>query len=356
MPTLDRRTTKTAGTGKRKAATGGKARPQGRSATAAASAADAPVRKRKPVTGVRRGLARAARALGHAAMRRLDVDALRVERADARSIRVGRVTLGEASAGRVTLSGIRSTVNTGQAIIDGLDVMFSLRTSVEWRVRVLFFRRSGSFSLGETPSFPFPLDGLAIPALDPIALAVDDATLDGASVEVQPIADLVFNGARVDDIGVETLRLPSNGFALAGLGYESLEIGHLGVPDATIGRVRIGRVRPDEPLTLPRTEIRNVSIPDARAPEARNTAPVAIDSVTGSVRPITLLNLGFVRVRIRVTPVLDMRLRGFSLNDIRAETTIGSVRVDDIRSPLEIRDVALEDVDAADLRLERISA
>jgi len=312
----------------------------------------------RPEDAASRGsvVSRAARTLVGAMVRRLDIDSLVVQEASTGRIDVGRVELGDASVGRVQLSGIRSVVDTGRVTLRQVRVVVSMVVDVTWRIDLRLFDRNGSFRFG-TIELPFTVGDVGIPDLDNIDLGVSEATAISGSVTVRPIVDLTFNGASIDDVSLGEIRLPSDGFALGGLAFDTVALSHLGAPDASVSRLHLGELEPAEPLVIPEVRVTDIELPRVDVPSVTSNRAVTIEGIglVPPLPPVNLINLGILKVSLDIEPTLQMNIGNLMLEDVEAETSIDAVRIEDIRSPLRVMDVDVQDLELRGLRVEGIS-
>ena len=287
-------------------------------------------------------------------MRRLDIGSLSVGTARAGRIDIDRVELGDASLGRVVLSGLRSVVDTGRVTLRQVRTIVSLDIDVAWQIDIGPFEPGASFNFGSI-DLPFEVGDVDIPALDDLDLSVPTAIAADSSVTVQPIVDLTFNGASIENVGAGEIRLPSNGFAVAGLGVDTVALSHLGAPDGAVSRLDIGELVPDGPLVIPEVRIDDIELPRVDVPAVASNGPITVEDVGISAREIVLIDLRILRVSIEVRPTLQLSFARLTLDDVAADSSIDAVSVEDIRSPLRVAGIGITDVALGGLRVEAVS-
>ncbi len=250
-------------------------------------------------------------------MRRLDISSLGIKKLNAELITVGRIELGDASIEQVALSDMSASIATGSAKLMNVRSVVRINLSLDWRVRVPFFRDPSGTTGPLAIPIPFTLGNVDIDDIDTIKVDVPAATVTGAEVDIQPITNLSFNGGMAAGVDVSTLQLPANGIAMSGLSYNSFDLSHLGLPDGKIGNATISELVPCGDLTIPVTEIRNVQIPSVTVPTVNSTLPINVENAESDIVPdIPPFDLGILVLTIKVTPTMDLNIQR---NDVRKE-------------------------------------
>ena len=287
-------------------------------------------------------------------LRRADIESIDLSNATAAQLNIDEIAIGPSSVEQLTIGDIHTLVNTGQVSLDDVTTRLKLVIHVDWRVNLLFSSPSDSFRLGSF-EFDFDVGNIDIPELENLDIDIPTATATDAVATVQSITDLSFNGGRVDDIHVMDIRLPTSGYAMQGIAFESLELSHIGVPDAGVGTLTIGSVSPNDQLTLPLAEIRDIGVADVQVPAVTSRQSVSVSDIRASAQRITLVDIGLLRVRIIVEPILEMTIGGMTMDDIEAVSTISSVKLENIRFPLSIKGISMTDINLQQLRAQQIS-
>ncbi len=287
-------------------------------------------------------------------LRRADIQSVDVESADASTLSIEGVDIGDASVERFSLRDIRTLVNTGRVTMNNVRTIMDFRIRVSWEVHIWGPNPRGSFTTG-TFSMPFDVGDIDIPELDNMDISVPNAVVENTVASVQSIADLSFNGGRIDNIEIADIRLPTNGYGLAGLGFDTFNLSHIGVPDASIGSISIGTLIPEGMLTLPSAEIQNIGISSVSVPSVSTNRSVTVTDIVASPPPIPLIDFRILTVNIQLLPVLTMQVGGVTLDDMEATSTIASATLENMRFPLQVNGMELSDISVSGLRANKIS-
>lgn len=298
---------------------------------------------------------RAGRNMVASMLRRADIQSVKLASADASTLKIDEVDIGDASVERVSLANIRTLVNTGRLTMNNVRTLMSMRIRVRWEVRIWGPNPSGSFTFTVPFDIPFNVGDLEIPGLDDLDIQVPSGVAEDTTASVQPIANLTFNGGRVDNIEIADIRLPVNGYGLAGVGFDSFTLSHVGVPDASIGKVTIGSLIPNGLLTLPSAEISNIGIGNVSVPSVTSNRPVTVSDITATPPPFRLIDLWILFVDIQLLPVMTMSVDGVTLDDMEATSTISSITLENMRFPLQVKGMELSDISVTGLRANEIS-
>ncbi len=287
-------------------------------------------------------------------LRRADIQSVDVESADASTLSIEEVDIGDASVERFSLRDIRTLVDTGRVTMNNVRSIVDFRIRVSWEVHIWGPNPRGSFTTGSF-SMPFDVGDIDIPELENMDISVPTAEVEGTVASVQSIANLSFNGGRIENIEIADVRLPTNGYGMAGLGFDTFNLSHIGVPDASIGSISIGSLTPEGMLTLPSAEIRNIGISSVNVPSVTTNRSVTVTDIVASPPPITLINLWILTVDIQLLPILTMHVGGVTLDDMEATSTIASATLENMRFPLQVNGVQLSNLSVSGLRANEIS-
>ena len=303
----------------------------------------------------RSAISRAGGGVVNAIMRRLDVSSIGVKKLEAESINVGRIELGDASVDNMELTDLTSNVTTGSARLMNVRSVVSINLSLDWRVRLPFVRDPrGTIGPIGLP-VPFKLGNVDVDDIDPIQIEVPSATVTGVEVEIQPITNFSFNGGSASAIDLSTMQLPANGFAISGLSYDAFDLSHVGLPDGTIANAKIGELAPNGELSIPSVEVRNVQIPSVEVPTVESTSPINVENATSDVVPSIPIDLGILVLTIRVTPTMDLNIERLELADMQAASSIDKITLQNIASPVLVKDVTVGGINLDQVTVNQVS-
>lgn len=300
-------------------------------------------------------LSRAGGGVLNAILRRLDVSSVSLEKLSAEDINVGRIELDNASVANVELSDMKASVSTDSARLFNVRSVVSLNLSIDWRVRVpLFPDPSGTIGPLGIP-VPFKLGNVDIADIDTINIEVPSASVTGAQVSIQPLTNLGFDGGEAENINLSTLQMPSNGFAMSGLSYDSFDLNHLGMPDGNIASANIGELSPNGALQIPQTEIRDVQIPAVDVPTVNSVSPINVENAESDIIPPIPFDLGILVLTIRLTPTMDLNIERLELSDMQASSSIDRISLNDMSTSVKVSDVSISGIAMEQLSINQVS-
>lgn len=290
--------------------------------------------------------------LASAVLRRIHVPRLTAQSGSVNSMSIGRINTGAATVDDVLIQNIAASLDTGRVLMEDVRSVLDLRVGVSFRARVGPFRPDGSPSVRMV--FPFDIGTVDVPELEDVTLAIPLARLSDAEVELNPIHNLNLGSGEFSGIQMDDADLPADGFSVSGLLLGPVRLSTITVPAVTTVSVSIDEFEPDNPLTLPAVEVRDVRLPDVRAPRVSSIASIEIENARASRQEVVLVDidvfLGSLRISVFAEPTLNIHIGALTLNDVVATSTIERIRLQDIRAPVTVRDVVL-----GDLRLDEIA-
>ncbi len=295
--------------------------------------------------------------LAGAVMRRIHVPRLTAQSGSAESMRIGRIDMGDATVEDVLIQGVDASLDTGRVLMEDVRSVVDLRVGISFRVRAGPFRRSGEPSVNM--SFPFNIGTVDVPELEDVELTIPSASLSDAVVEIEPIHNLNLGGGQFSGVQMDEADLPAAGFGLSGLLLGPVRMTDITVPAVTTASVSIEEFAPDGPLTLPAVEIRNISLPDIRAPRVSSVASVEIEDARASRQQVTLVDIdvfvGALRIAVFAEPTLNIHIGALTLDDVTATSSIDRIRMQTVRAPVTVRDVVLGDLRLEDIAVDEVT-
>lgn len=290
--------------------------------------------------------------LTSAVVRRLTVEQIGIAAGKSDALHIGRVEIGEASIAGLTLEDLTARVRCGAALLKNVRAILEMHFDVRWSYDLKWFGAdSGTKALGSKAK-TIPLHDIRIPMLQDIVIDVPEATISDIGVNVPDITDIALGGSAFADVSVDDTRLPSAGFCVTGMDFESLEIESFGVPAADSRRLRLGRFAPNEPVALPDIQINGLEIPAVDIPDATSDGPVSVMDIDIEDFEAPAFKIGdLFKVIFVVRPILHLQIGELVLSELQASAAVGQASVQGVRAP-----VAVHDVELGGLRLDAVTA
>ena len=278
---------------------------------------------------------------------KLTVPQVSVQRAGLASISVGHVGVGPIRVGQLVLENADVKMSAAHALLSNVRVTVTLRISIAWRVHVGLpwpfddIDVGDSYDLG-SPSFSMGVGNITIPSLDDVRISIPSLTAASTTVgNVQSITNLHIPGASAERIDVRDVALPSQGFTLSGLTFESVEGETLGVPEVTVGSVSIGRVH-GGPVTLPALSLGGLRLPTVSIPDITSRAPLDIPANL-QARTFTM-DAGLLDLSLTIRPSALSRVERLRITNASASASVGQVVLQNVVLPYEVLNLTLSQV------------
>jgi hypothetical protein len=291
-----------------------------------------------------------------AVRRRITVDSIAAAGGRAASVDVDRIEVGEATIEKVTIEHFSSRVTCGAALLRNVRAILELHFEVRWSYDLKWFGSDQGVKTLGSKAKTIPLHDIRIPVLRDIELEVPTVDVADVAASVQPVANVALGAAGFTDLAIGQTRLPSSGFQVSGLGFASFEISRFAAPDADSARLSIARFSPEAPLRLPDVAVGNIQIPEVAIPDVGSPEPVTLMDIQTETFEAPVFKIGDVFKAIFVaTPVLHLQIGELVLSELRANASIGAVRVEGLTTPVSVQGVRLGGLTLDQLSAEGIS-
>jgi hypothetical protein len=294
-------------------------------------------------------------ALEAAIARHITVEVIAADGGRAASVQVDRIDVGEATIDKVTIDGFSSHVRCGAVLLRNVRAILELHFQVRWSYDLKWFGSDEGVKTLGSKAKTVPLHDIRVPMLRDIALDVPTVDVTDVAAAVQPVTEVALGGVGFEGLAIDVARLPSSGFRVSGLGFRSVEIARIAVPDAGSAGVRIARFSPDAPLRLPDVSASHIRIPEAEIPDVGSVEPVSLMDIGIEAFEAPVFKIGdFFKAVFVATPVLHLQIGELVLSDLSASASIDAVRVEGVTTPVEVRGVRVRDLALRGLAAEGI--
>ncbi|WP_210526897.1 hypothetical protein [Rubellimicrobium arenae] len=285
--------------------------------------------------------------------RRITVDSIAVAGGRSASVHVGRIEVGEASIENVTIEHFSSRVTCGSALLRNVRAILELHFEARWAYDLKWFGSDQGVKRLGSKAKTIPLHEIRIPVLRDIEVEVPTVEVSDITASVLPVTDVALGAAGFTGLAIERTRLPSSGFQVSGVGFASFEISHLGLPDADSAQLTIDSFRPEAPLRLPDIAIGNIDIPEVAIPDVGSPEPVTLLDIQTETFEAPVFKIGeFFKVHFVVEPVLHLQIGELVLSELRANASIGALRIKELSTPVSLQGVRLGDLTLGQLSVD----
>jgi hypothetical protein len=266
-----------------------------------------------------------------------------IKQAGVQSVSVGQVGIGPITIGRLVISDLDLNATGDGAYLRNFVVTITHTMRLDWRLHIDLpghvIDESGSEDL-DSPTFIVGFGDLQIPGLDSIKIDLASLSLDNVAATSAPVSNIQLGAAVAEQIQARNVKLPAQGFTLAGLGIGGLQLGGLGVPAAALDGASVGRVHGDA-LPLGQMTLSNLGLPSASIGQITGQG---VDAV-GTPRPKAFhLDLGCLDLTLRVNPQAQAHLDELVIRNAQASVSIGSLELHDVVAPYELLNLNLSQV------------
>ena len=261
-------------------------------------------------------------------------------------IAVGEVQIGPVDVGELVLDNTAVGIRSGQARLLGMAVRVTLRFDLVWRIHIGLPWPFDDINVGGTDflgsaTIPFPPVNASIPSLTNINLNIPQLVGRNIRADADPVSGLRLDAVDADTIRVADALVPTPDFALNGLGLTSFALDAVGLPGAHVGSATIRRVT-GSPISLTALRLRNLALPAANAADILSSGvDVPFNQDPFDIGP---LDLGILRVSVRVTPSAQAHVDRLRLSGVHVSATVGAIEVREVRLPYDALNLTLSDL------------
>ena len=189
----------------------------------------------------------------------------------------------------------------------------------------------------DSPTFIIGFGDIRLPGLENLKIDIASLAVDSPSATILPITNIQLGKAIAEGIQAKTLKLPTAGFSLNGLGLGTLNVGGFGAPAATVDSATIARVNGD---TTPfgQMSLSNLGLPASQIPDI---VAQGVDS-TATPKPKAFhLDMGCLDLVLKVNPTAQAHMDEFIIRNVKASGSIGKIELHNVVAPYELLNVTL---------------
>jgi hypothetical protein len=266
-----------------------------------------------------------------------------IQRSGVGTVSVGSVGIGPIQIGQLVLTNLELNTTTAGAELRNFRVTISHHMTLDWHLHIELpghvIDDSGTEDLG-TPTFACNFGNLHVPGLENIKLDIASLSADNIAATANALSNLQLGAAVAEQIQARNLKLPAQGFTIAGLGIGGLRLGGFGVPAASLDTVTIGRVHGDAFPTSDMT-LNNLALPSA---SVADIVSQGIDGVATPLGKAYHLDLGCLDLLLKIKPRAEAQIDQLTINGLTASTSIGTIELHNVVAPYELLNLTLSQI------------
>jgi hypothetical protein len=266
-----------------------------------------------------------------------------IQRSGVGTVSVGSVGIGPIQIGHLVLTNLQLNTAAAGAELRNFRVTITHHMTLDWHLHIEIpghvIDDSGTEDLG-TPTFACNFGNLHVPGLENIRLDIASLSADNIAATANALSNLQLGAAVAEQIQARNLKLPAQGFTIAGLGIGGLRLGGFGVPAATLDTVTVGRVHGDAFPTSDMT-LNNLALPSA---SVADIVSQGIDGVATPFGKAYHLDLGCLDLVLKIKPRAEAQIDQLTINGLTASTSIGTIELHNIVAPYELLNLTLSQI------------
>ena len=266
-----------------------------------------------------------------------------VQHAGVGTISVGQVGIGPITIGQLVLSNLAVSAAGDGAFLRNFVVTLTYTMHLDWHLHIDFpghpIDESGTEDL-DSPTFIVGFGDIRVPGIENVTIDIASLTANNIAATANPVTNLQLGAAVAEQIQARNLKLPAQGFSIAGLGLGALNVGGFGVPAATLDAVTIGRIHGDA-FPLGQMTLANLALPSAAVPDIVSQG---VDTTAAPKPKAFHLDLGCLDLTLRVNPKAQAHIDQLVIHNVKASTSIGKIELHNVVAPYELLNLTLAQI------------
>ena len=266
-----------------------------------------------------------------------------IKQSSVSTVSIGQVGIGPIKIGQLVLTDLALSTAGDGAFLRNFVVTVTYNMSLDWHLHIDFpghpIDEAGTEDL-DSPSFTVGFGDIRVPGIENLKIDIASLSVDNVAATANPVTNLQLGAAVAEQIQARNLKLPTQGFSIAGLGIGALNIGGFGVPAASLDSLTIGRVHGDA-FPLGQMALSNLALPSA---SIGDIVSQGVD-VTATPKPKAFhLDLGCLDLTLKVNPVAEAKIDQLVIRNVTASTSIGKIELRNVVAPYELLNLTLAQV------------
>lgn len=284
-------------------------------------------------------------------LKRMNIEEVTVNNGTIGNIAINKINVGTAKIDKITLANTVAIVKSGNVFLQNVRMNLELRFVLDWSYDILLHSDSGTTNLGSM-WFSMALGNVIVPALQDIQLNIPSVDVHNVTGSMPPISNLNLGSAGFTNLVARKTTLPTAGFSLAGLGLGAFSLSSAQIPQTFTDEASIASFAPAAELALPSFSMAGIKVPQTNVPNATSGA-FFVDG-QASERSIGV-DLGIFSVTIRVTPIAHLAIGAMVMSNLSVSASVGSVTATDIRVPVDVKGIILDNLTTTDVSVKNVT-
>ncbi len=282
-----------------------------------------------------------------------------IQRAGINAISVGQIGIGPIQIGQLIVTDLALNLATAGAQLRNFRVTITLVITLDLHMQLDLSALAGVPGLphidqshtvnfvepdGGNPDITVNFGNVSVPGLQNFKIDVASLTADNIAASANPVTNLQLGAATAEQIHARNLKLPVQGFSIAGAAIGSLQANGIGVPAASLDGVTIDRVHGDA-FPLGQLILTNLALPNA------SVADIVSESVDVTATPVGKVlhqNLGVpnmnVDLTLTITPTVQAQVDQLLIGNTTASTSVGRIEMHNVVAPYEFLNLTLSQI------------
>jgi hypothetical protein len=284
-------------------------------------------------------------------LKRVNIEELAVNSGTIGNISIDKVNIGIAKIDKVTLANTVATVKAGSVFLQNVRMNLELQFHLDWWYDLWIASDSGTSDLGSM-WFSMSIGNVAVPALQDIHMNIPSVEIHNVTGSIPPINSLKLGDAGFTSLVAKKTTLPVTGFSLSGLGMGVFSLSSAQVPQTFTDEASIASFTPSAEIALPGFTMTALNVPQTSIPNVTSDQ-FTLDARAGD-RSIGV-DAGIFGVTIRVTPIAHMAIGAMVMSNLSMSASVGSVVATDIRVPVNVKGIVLDNLTMTDIGVKNIT-
>lgn len=296
------------------------------------------------------------KSLTSAVLRRVNIQTISAKSAHADSATIEKIDFANAGIDKVNIENLSTRIKCGSVILRDVRVILELHYTVDWSYDFKWLGTDSGTKILGSKAKPIPLHDINIPMLQDIVLTVPEAEVKDIEADIQSVSDFSLGSIDLDHISINNTNLPSDGFSLSGMDFESLRVEDFGVPASDSDHITVGQFSPVNPMGLPSISIKGINIPSVDIEDVTSDGAVSIMDIQPGEFEAPVFKIGdLFKAYFIVTPFLHFQIGELVLSELAASASIDCVQINGATASVAATNISLDKLVLGDLAVNQIN-
>ena len=284
--------------------------------------------------------------------RKFNIDQIRSDSGTIGDLDVDKVVLGDATIENIVLTDTNANLGGAQALMQNVRSVLELRFTLTWEVDLGWFGNWGDTENLGSLNFAVNVGNVSVPSLADIDMHIPTIHIANPSLSLQPVNNADLGGARLKKLQINNTDAPAGGFNLSGMAVGNIAIQDVEIPSTSTEKVTVQEFSPNQKLTLPGAEVRDLRVPSAKV---GNITTDGFDLSAIASRRCLGVDLGILELRICVEPVIHMDIGSMVIHDAEISAMASKLEVKNITVPVTVHGIQMSRLNLNSIKINKIS-